>query len=370
MANFGARQFAGWQVKNKRKGVAMGELTFAVIGAGFMGSLLARASCELPNVKLVAAADVEFSHAHSLTEQLGGQPYDDYQEMLHQNPVNAVIIATPEFDHLQPALAAIQAGCHIFIEKPIATTRQDAIAITSASKQAGVKLMVGHILRFETSYALIHSAIQEGSIGNFLSAYARRIANISEARRLKGRVTPLTYIGVHDIDQMLWYHPVPVKKVYARALKGRVWEELETYDLAWVWIEFEDGTIGILEVGWCLPEAWAKWEQPQSWGGFGDVRMNVIGSHGNLNLDFTPMNLFGVDMEGWKLPDTCHWPSIHGKLSGAVKQEVEHFFDCLSKNQSPLVSGQDGLQALEVVLAAEQSITKDCAIYLNVNNPQ
>jgi hypothetical protein len=97
-----------------------------------------------------------------------------------------------------------------------------------------------------------------------------------------------------------------------------VWEQLHTYDLAWMMIEFEDGAVAVHEVGWCLPEEWAKWETPASWGGFGDVRMNVIGTHGNLNLDFTPMDLFGVNREGWKHPDTRHWPSMHWKAGGCA----------------------------------------------------
>jgi len=359
---------AGWQSLIVGK-LTMEEITFSVIGAGFMGGLLAQVGCELPYTKLIAAADTDFSRARALTDRLGGKPYADFQEMLHQTHADAVIIATPEFDHLQPALSAAQAGSHLFVEKPIATSRRDALAIISAAQEAGIKLMVGHILRFEVSYALIHSAIQEGSVGKFLSAYARRIATINEARRLNGRVSPITYIGVHDIDQMLWYHPVAVKSVYARPLKGRVWETLGTYDSAWIMMEFEDGALGIHEVGWCLPESWAKWEQPRSWGGFGDVRMNVIGSQGNLNLEFTPMDLFGVGMEGWMLPDTRHWPAIHGKVVGAAKLEVEHFFECILLNRQPLVSGEDGLRALEVVLAAEKSIAEHTKVDLPLADP-
>jgi predicted dehydrogenase len=278
--------------------------------------------------------------------------------MLSHHRPDAVIVATPEASHLEPVMAAAQAGCHIFLEKPMATTLEDADSIIKTCTSAGVKLMIGYILRFEVSYAMIKSAITEGSIGRFLSAYARRMATINEARRLGGRVSPVSYIGVHDIDQFLWYHPVPVKSVYAKALYGRVWEELGTYDSAWMMIEFEDGALGVHEVGWCLPEEWAGWQQPASWGGFADVRMNVIGAEGNLNLDFTPMDLFGVDRDGWKLPDTRHWPSMHGKLVGAARLELEHFFDCVLEDKQPLVSGEDGRRSLEVMLAAERSIAE------------
>ncbi len=337
----------------------MKDVTFAVIGSGFMGGVLARVSSELPYARCVGAADIDLTRAEKLASDFGGKAYQNFEELLDREKPEAVIIATPEPSHLAPVVAAAQHGCQVFLEKPISTSLEDADCMIQACKAAKVKLMVGYILRFEISYALIKSAISEGSIGKYLSAYARRIATISEARRLKGRVSPISYIAVHDIDQILWYHPVPVKSVYARALRGRVFEELGTYDSAWMMIEFADGALGVEEVGWCLPEEWARWNRPSSWGGFGDVRMNVVGSEGNLNLDFTPMDLFGVDREGWKLPDTRHWPAMHGKLVGAAKLEVEHFFECVLNDKPPLITGEDGKRSLEVMLAAEKSIAED-----------
>lgn len=342
----------------------MRDITFAVIGCGFMGGVLTTAASELAYVKCVGSADVDIARAQNLATKHGCEAYQDYHAMLDKEKPDAVIIATPEAYHLEPVKAAAAHGAQVFLEKPMATTLRDAAAINKACNEARVKLMIGYILRFEISYAMIQSAIAEGSIGKFLSVYARRMATISEARRLGGRVSPLTYIGVHDIDQILWYHPVAVKSVYAKATKGRVWEELGTYDSAWLMIEFEDGALGIDEVGWALPEEWAKWQSPASWNGFGDVRMNVLGSHGNLFLDFTPMNLYGVNQEGWKMPDTRHWPTLHGKMVGSVKLEVEHFFDCVLNDKTPLVTGEDGRRSLEVMLAGEKSIAEGVKIDL------
>ncbi len=329
-----------------------------------MGGVLTRVGSELPYTQFVGAADIDFNRAQELVMRFGGNAYKNYSELLIQEHPDVIIVATPESDHLNPVKAAAEMGCHLFVEKPLATTMEDADSIINACADADVILMVGYILRFEVSYTLIKSAIMEKSIGKFLSAYAKRVTPITEARRLNGRISPVSYIGVHDIDQMLWYHPVPVKSVYAKALYGRVWEELGTYDLAWLMIEFEDGAVGVHEVGWCLPEEWAKWEHPKSWGGFGDVGMNVIGTHGNLTLDFTPMDLFGCDREGWKLPDTRHWPTMHGKLVGAAKLELEHFFECILENKQPLVTGEDGRSSLEVILAAELSISENRIVTL------
>ena len=342
----------------------MDAITFGVIGSGFMGTVLAKTASALPYARCVGAADIDFSHAQGLAAATGCSAYADFREMLAQQKPRAVIIATPEDLHCEPALAAAEQGCDIFMEKPLATSLPDADQMIEACDSRGLRLMVGHVLRFEINYAMIESAVREGTIGRFLSAYARRITPISEARRLAGRVSPITYIAVHDIDQMLWYHPQPVRSVYARAVRGRVWDELRTFDSAWLTLEFSDGALGIHEVGWCLPEGWAGWDRPKSWGGFGDVCMNVIGTEGVLNLNFTPMNLYACTRDGWKLPDTRHWPKMDGEYVGAVKQEVEHFFDCILHDRQPRVTGLDGRRSVEIMLAAEKSIAENRIIPL------
>lgn len=329
-----------------------------------MGSVLARVGHELPYSRCVAAVDVDIKRAQQLVASFGGKAFADVSAMFKGERPDAVIIATPESDHREATLSAAENGCHVFVEKPFATTLEDADAMTNACANADVKLMIGHILRFDVNYAMIQDAVHEETIGRFLSAYARRITPIGEAHRLQGRVSPITYIAVHDIDQMLWYHHVPVKSVYARALHGRVWDQYNTYDCAWITMEFEDGALGIQEVGWCLPEEWAGWQKPNSWGGFGDVRMNVIGTEGVLNINFTPMDLYACDREGWKMPDTRHWPTMNGKLVGAAKLEVEHFFGCIRNDEKPLITGEDGRRSIEVMIAAELSIKEDRIITL------
>ena len=93
--------------------------------------------------------------------------------------------------------------------------------------------------------------------------------------------------------------------------------------------------------------------------------MNVIGTDGVLNINFTPMDMYACDRDGWKLPDTRHWPTGNGKLSGAAKLEIEHFFECVLNDQQPLVSGLDGRRSIEVMLAAETSIREDRIVMLS-----
>lgn len=329
----------------------MAQVRLGMIGAGFMGAVHARIGAELPGVEIVAVADIDQDRARSVAASYGGQVYQDYQHMLARESLDAVIITTPETAHRHPVIAAAEAGCHVFIEKPLAATLEDADAIIRACQEANVHLMTGYILRFEACYARIHQAVTQGEIGTFLSAYARRNATIQEGRRLGGRTSVINYLAVHDIDQILWYRPDhQVRKVFAKAIQGRLMEEVGVPDFSWLMLEFDDGALGVVECGWALTEGW---------GGFSDVKLNVTGTRGVLSLDFNPMNLTQVTAEnGWTFPETRHWPVVNDRLAGAALLEIEHFIDCVGHNRHPLVDGQAGRRSLEVALAAEQSIAE------------
>jgi predicted dehydrogenase len=259
--------------------------------------------------------------------------------------------------HREPVIAAAEHGCAVLVEKPIAASLQDADAMIAACDAARVPLMVGYILRFEPAYARIQQAVEAGAIGTFLTGYGRRNAPIGEGERLAGRTTVINYLAVHDLDQILWYHPVDVVRVSAKAVRGRIFERFGVADFTWITAEFADGALAIVESGWALSEGWAGWENPAAWGGFGDVEMNVIGTNGVVSLDFTPMNLYGVDdEEGWKLPDTRHWPIINGRLVGAIRNEMDHFLTCVQNDTSPLVDGHDARKSVAVGIAADRSI--------------
>lgn len=325
-----------------------------VIGYGWMGQLLGRVAGELPNVNLAAIADpAGYIERNAVglrlfrsPEDLGATLYTDYTEMLDTESLDAVIIATPEPMHVDPVLAAVEAGCHVFLEKPIARTLDEADRIIAACKEAGRKLMIGYILRFEPAYLAIRDAVRSGKIGTFKAAYARRNGTIDEARRLAGRTSVTNYIAVHDIDQILSYHPgVPVRSVFAKAVRGRVQEELGTWDFSWAMFEFEDGSLGVVETGWGLPE--------NSWG---DSKMHVIGTRGQYELNLVPMNVMGVNPDGWTFPITRLWSDIEGRLTGAVQTEIAHFVECLETNREPCVRGEDGRRSLELAIGIERSI--------------
>lgn len=339
-------------------------LDVAVIGAGFMGALHARAIAESPTARLAAVVDPDLDRAGDIGTRYGAAVYPDHHRMLATERPRAVVVCTPEREHRAPVLDAAAHGCAILVEKPMAATLADADAMIAICRQHRVPLMVGYILRFEPAYARIKQAVAEGMVGRLLTAYARRNAPIGEGVRLAGRTTVVNYLAVHDADQMLWYHPAAVSRVTARAVQGKIHEAHGVADFAWTTLEFADGALGTIESGWALAEGWAGWSQPTAWDGFGDVQMNVIGTDGVLSLGFTPMDVVGVDREGWKLPDTRHWPIVNGRLGGALRAEMDHFLACAATGESPLIDGAEGRRSLEIAIAANRSIHRDRPVTL------
>src|SRR3989304_4772140 len=127
----------------------MDQVTFGVVGSGFMGTVLAQAASELPYARCVGVADIDSLRAKTLADSAGCEAYEDFRQMLSQQRPKAVIIATPEDLHLGPAMAAAEQGCAIFMEKPLATSLQDADEIVGACGRDGRELMMGPLLRFE-----------------------------------------------------------------------------------------------------------------------------------------------------------------------------------------------------------------------------
>ncbi len=321
---------------------------------------------ELLYPELVAVADVDLARARALAGEYGARAYADFHDMLLRETLDAVIVATPESAHRESVVLAAERGCDVFVEKPLASTLEDADAMIEACDRHAVRLMVGYVLRFEPCYAKVREAVVRGAIGQFLSAYARRNAVIQEGRRLGGRTSVINYLAVHDIDQMLWFNPGrQVCQVTAKALHGRIMDEFGVPDYSWIMMDFEGGGLGVVECGWALPEHWIGWERPDGWQGFSDVRLDVIGTEGVLGLNFSPMNLFGVKKnEGWTFPETRHWPEVNGRIAGCARLEIEHWFSCVALDQPPLIGGREGRRSLEVALAAERSVAESRPIVL------
>ncbi|MEM3630038.1 MAG: Gfo/Idh/MocA family oxidoreductase, partial [Nitrososphaerota archaeon] len=197
-----------------------GKIKIGVIGAaGFIGEVHTRAAFEIPNAKLVAIADINEERGKEVAKKYNTKWYKDYNDMLKKEDIDAVIIATPDDLHLDPAIAAAEAGKHMLIEKPLATNVKDAEEIIKYAKKNGVKLMVGFIERFNPIFLTIKQAIVDGNIGAPILLYTKRINPLFIGERVGSRTNTLWWSGIHDIDLMHWFLEDDVYRVYAEGKK-------------------------------------------------------------------------------------------------------------------------------------------------------
>jgi len=158
-----------------------GQLGVGVIGVGAFGSRHAEVYRQLDVSELVAVADVNPQRLNEICPVLQVEGYSDYRELLKREDICAVSICTTDELHVKAAIAAAHAGKHVFVEKPLALTSQDCDTIIDACASSGVKLTVGHILRFDPRYFAAYREIREERIGKLVHVFARRNNPVLEA---------------------------------------------------------------------------------------------------------------------------------------------------------------------------------------------
>ena len=334
----------------------MRELRIGVAGCGFMGSLHAATVDQAPGASLIAVFDRERSAARRLADRYGASVASTLESLVGDYELDGLVVATPDSQHLAPVLAAAKAGLGVLVEKPLASRVEDAQRMVTACEEAGTLLMVGHILRFEVAYANLRTALLEGVIGRVVSMFARRHGIRTEAERFGGEGNVLDYLAVHDFDILNWLRGELPTTVMATAARMSIQERLGTPDAVVSVLEYGDGSMATVESGWTLPSAWNPMRPPAEWSPFGDVRLDVFGEEGMLSLDFRSMNLVGVDSQGWRMPETRHWPRLHGRVAGALREEVAHFLECLADGREPISTGRSALGAVELCAAAHRSL--------------
>jgi UDP-N-acetylglucosamine 3-dehydrogenase len=328
-----------------------GKIGIGVIGVGTFGALHAQTYRQLDGCELRAVADVDESRLEAVSEALQVHGYDDYRDLLKRSDVDAVSICTTDEFHVEPAIAAVSAGKHVLIEKPLATSPPDCDEIIGAAEDSGVKLMVGHILRFDPRYHAAYSAIKDGKLGDLVHMFSRRNNSMRSAKRLSQHTSVLFFLGIHDIDFMNWCTGARVESVYAEAT-AKVLEG--TPDTVLALLRYAGGTIASLEVSWVLPEA-----HPRGL----DARFDAVGSAGAVYVNGVGDDV-SIVHERLEHPPLFYASELFGERVGILRDELNHFVRCVLHDREPIVGGRDGKAAVEVAYAIQQSYESGLRIQL------
>lgn len=323
----------------------MEQLRIGVIGLGWFGEIHCETIIGVPNIELAALCTRTPERLSEMGEKFGVKKlYADYTQMLADPDIDAVSICTMWDQHTQPAIDALNAGKHVFLEKPIASTVEDARKITAASKGSKGILFIGHIVRFNPRYRMAKQAIDEGRIGKVVALSSRRNIPAAWTPTILEKIGPIVGDAIHDTDIMLWFTGQKIVSAYAQTVDVR---GLKNPDIGQAMYRFADGASAMLETVWCMPE-----QTPFDI----DERMSIIGTEGIIHVQDTFPNLGIVDANKLHSPDITYWPMFEGARGGALREEFAYFAGCALGGTTPKIGvPEDAMLALEATLAAEES---------------
>lgn len=312
----------------------------AVVGAGFLGAVHAQNAHDMPDVEVSWVADVDPERSKPLAESVGARHTADIEDAVRDASVDAVIVAVPTVYHREAAELAAKHGKHVFCEKPIALSVDDADAMVSACQKAGVGLMVGHVVRFFPEYARIYELLQENAVGQVGVVRARRL-NL-HPRPIRPWYGDMSQSGgmivdlmIHDLDSLRWYFG-EVARVTARALTFTPHQEKLDYALAV--LRFESGVIAHVEGSW----AHASFR----------TAIEIAGSDGLIRHASDESMALTVERAG---SDGSGYMAPPNPLAESpYKAELRHFIDHLDDGQF-LTGGEEATRSLELALAVRRS---------------
>ena len=332
----------------------MGNVRIGIIGLGWFGEMHVETYRGVYGAQVTALCTRRQDRLAEVAKKYGvTKTYQDYNELLADPEIDAVSICTHARDHLAPMLAAMKAGKHVLLEKPMSVSMDECDRIIEASEHCSQNLMVGHICRFENNYAIARDEIKSGRIGDILSIYSRRNVGGARAHSHLFVVSSITGDAVHDIDIMNWMVGEKAKTVYAMA---RTAADVPNPDIGYVNIQYADGTLGMAESQWTLPEG-----SPFAI----DAKMEIMGTKGVIYISDPAQPLVIDDGTRRDIPDTVYWPMVHGERAGALHAELQYFVDCIHKGVKPTITTlEESRDVIRICSAAEESARTGSVINL------
>jgi len=329
------------------------ELRLGVIGCGGIANAHLRAITAAGGTKLIAVADVDEARAQAFVEKYGGADvHTSWEPLLADARVEAVLIPLPHHLHAPAAIAALDAGKHVLVEKPISNTLAEADAMLEAAERAGTVLMVGHMKRFHRPTVAIQRCIAAGQIGEPVSFEAVWLGRREimpgipwVMKKELGGGGPLMGFGTHYFDLLCWI--LGDVDTVACFTSSKVVTEAEVEDTAVVCLRFKSGCVGTVHFSW----ARSVLKSCQ--------RLQILGAQGealfadNEELDRSEFYLgseprFG-DRELHALDPDEEVPDVPKDLFGA---QWAHFVECVRTRAKPLNDGPSARKTLAVIEAA------------------
>lgn len=333
----------------------------AVIGCGTIGEFHLNAIRELECTKLIGVATRTEERAREVGEREGCIWTTHYKELLQHSEVDIVCLTTGSGSHYTIGMDVLDAGKHLFVEKPIAMTAAEADRLIHRAEEKGLTLSVVSQRRFEEQHQLVHQVVKEGGIGKLLlvevSCPYYRSQSYYDSADWRGTIAEdggaLMNQGIHSIDLMLWLVG-PVQYVFGKTATFS--HQMEAEDMGVALLKFQSGAFGTVMSSTSIQPGFAP-------------SIHLYGEKGTIKLE-------GTAITHWTVPDRdrpemANDTSTGGGVSDPKsipnryhKEQLLELCEALSEGRKPAVTGYDGKRAVQLIEAICRSSAENKEIRL------
>ncbi|MFH1459882.1 MAG: Gfo/Idh/MocA family oxidoreductase [Candidatus Omnitrophota bacterium] len=330
----------------------MAKMKIGLIGYGYWGPNFARIITESDECSLKYCADISEKSLNRVKSKYSSViTIYDYQQILEDKEVNAVVIVTPTKTHYKIAKECLQAKKHVFLEKPLTYEVEEAKELIQLAKKNNVVLMVGHVFLFNPAVRYIKELIDNGEVGQLRHLHFQR-RNLGPIRK---DVNVLWDLAPHDISMALYFiGSLPVSVVSS----GQSYLQKEIHDVVSASIKFPNNVMVNVILSWIDP---VKIRDIAIVGDkkmilFDDVnqseKIKIFNKNANIIKDTQDVS-FGEYQISLHSGD-IFIPSIANREP--LKEEFSHFIECVNNNKKPITDGKNGLEVVKILAAIQESL--------------
>jgi scyllo-inositol 2-dehydrogenase (NAD+) len=331
----------------------MQQLNVAVIGTGWCGGIRAEACAASPYVGQLHIAEIREERLKEVAGKTSPvTATTDYRKLLGNREISAVLISTtPETTHFPIAKESLQAGKHVLLEKPIALELSEADELISLARSKGLIFTIGYSQRFNPKFAYIKRSIEDGTIGEPVSALVSRHITRNLGKKIGGRIklSPAAMEATHDIDFILWcLAPRKPVRVYAQEVRKIMQASHDVPDCVWIVVTMDGGVVFTIGAGWVLPPGYPN---------FASTWIEMVGTEGAILADDTHRDVsLNTLRRGVEFPmSTMPGERLGHVYAGPMEAETIHFLECVARGRQPLVTPEQARIVMQVYQAADQS---------------
>ena len=330
-------------------------IKLGIIGCGYWGANLVRNFYQAHDCEIKTVAEASPARQNFVAENYPEiQITSDYNDLLKDNEIDAIIVATPASNHYQIANESLNAGKHVFVEKPLALTSKDAEELVDLAEKKKKILMVGHTVIYNEPIKKVKELVDSGEIGEIYYAYASRL-NLGKVR---SDVNVMWNLAPHDVSVLLY---ILNKKPVKVTAKGFSYIQDNIEDVVYLNIGFENNINAQIHLSWLDPNKRRD--------------ITIVGSKKMLVYDdISPERIKiydkGIDKQNkhaylGEYKDFAEYQLIQRAgdvmipkvtINEPLKIECQHFIDCIVGNIEPLTSGRSALDVIRILEAADTSL--------------